>query len=304
MSGLVARRGGWRRGTWIALAAAALGGLVLPPSAHAGLETGTDLGTEKGLNYRVSVAEDFVGNSFNSFVACLDGARPIAGGIDLEFSAELARMGSTYPAQEGDLLEWRSQGYNLLGGTMDMSFFAVCRKVEPSMWKFRSASKPVASAAIETVKAACKPGFEVTGGGLQSANPRVLASAPYDGGDKDKKPDDGWKATALNDDPSARDLLAYASCRKAGTWDLQYLKTKQQAIGSDASAASTDVCTDGVVTGGGASIVGTTGLTRLHESYPADFGDADETPADAWTSSLRNGSGAATSGTFYAICKN
>ena len=302
MRGVAGRQG--RRLGGLAVVAVALAGVIAPVAAHGGDDTGVDLGTEKGLNYRVSIAEDFAGSSFNSFVACLDGARPIAGGIDVEFSAGLARMGSTYPAQEGDLLEWRSQGYNLLGGTMDMGFFAVCRKVEPSMWKFRSASKSVASAAIETVKATCKKGFEVTGGGLQSANPRVLASAPYDGSDKDKKPDDGWKATALNDDPTTRDLLAYASCRKAGTWDLQYLKTKQQAIGSDASAASTDVCTDGVVTGGGASIVGTTGLTRLHESYPADFDDANDTPADGWTSSVRNASASSTSATFYAICKN
>ena len=296
-------RGLRRSGLLLALAALALAGLILPAAAPAGDES-TDLGSEKGLNYRVNIAEDYPGTTpFDSFAACADGDRPISGGIDLELSAGQSRMGGTYPAQEGELYEWRSVGTNLLGGSMDMSFFAVCRKLEPGVMKFRSAAKPLDGTQRKSVKAACPKGFEVTGGGVHApADLLIQATAPYDGKDSDHKPDDGWKATAIPNFDTDADLLAYASCRRASSWDLKYVKEKV-VVGSNSEGVGTEVCTDGVVTGGGGSIVGDGGLTRMHETYPADVGDGDDTPADGWTTSFRNGGASATNFTDYAICK-
>ena len=58
------------------------------------------------------------------------------------------------------------------------------------------------------------------------------------------------------------------------------------------------------MTGGGASISGPAGLVRLHETYPADLGDMDDTPSDGWTTSVRNESVDTAAGVFYAICKS
>lgn len=304
MSGIGGQRGLRGRGRWLALAAVALGGLVLP-AAYAGDETGTNLGTEKGLNYRVNLVEDYVGTApLDSFVACRDGDRPIAGGVDVELPDGQARIGGTYPAQEGGVREWRSVGQNLLGGDMDMSFFAVCRKVEPSLTRFPSAIRTFASGEMKSLKAACPNGFEVTGGGVRGPNPSIMGSVPYDAKDHDHKPDDGWKVTAVNSQSGIEEeLQAFASCRRAGDWDLSYVKEKL-TIGTDATGEATEICTHGVVTGGGASITGENGLTRMLETYPADFGDSDTTPADGWTSSLRNGSASATDGVAHAVCRN
>lgn len=139
--------------------------LGAPALAHAGDE-GDDLGTVAGLNYRVNVSDDFVGSGLSSFVVCLDGDRPIAGGIDLEGSGATGRMGSTNPSKEGDFRLWRSAGFNLAGGTKDMSFFGICRQAQARVMKFRAATRAFNPGKRRTVKAACPEGFRVVGGGI------------------------------------------------------------------------------------------------------------------------------------------
>jgi len=290
-----------RRYAGAALAAAALL-VTVPAAAHAGGDEGIDLGTAGGLNYRVNISDDFGGDALSSFVACLGGARPIAGGIDLQGSATASRMGGSYPVKEFGPLIWRTTGHNLIGGTMDMSFFGICREKQPTMTRFPSVTRPFNPNKQRTVRAPCPQGFRVTGGGIQSSNPLVSANRPYDGKDEDKKPDDGWKVTALNLQPIPEELTAHASCRKAGSWDLKYLR-EEGTVGGGSSTVSTDICPAGVVAGGGASISGAAGTVRLHETYPADVGDIDETPEDGWTTSLRNGGMGPANGVFYAICK-
>jgi hypothetical protein len=302
VSGDGLRHGSWRCGVGAGLVALALAGLTAPAATQAGGDDGTDLGTAGGLNYRVNISPDFVGASFDSFVSCLDGSRPVAGGIDLEGSATTSRMGSTYPAKEGDLRMWRSAGHNLGAGSMDMSFFAVCREVQPRLSTFRRADRPFPVDKRRTVRAACPDGFRVTGGGVHAVNPLVSASAPYDGRDADAHPDDGWKATAKNLFPQPDELTAFASCRKAGTWDLEYVKGQSTVSGG--LVVDGDIpCLDGAVTGGGASITGPSGLVRLHETYPSDAGDLNEVPADAWFASVRNGAMSTVPAVLYAICK-
>jgi hypothetical protein len=186
---------------------------------------------------------------------------------------------------------------------IDMSFFAVCRKAQPQLSKLRSAAKPVEPNERRTVRSRCPDGFQVTGGGLEAPNPIPSASGPYDGKDRDKKPDDGWKATAVNSSAQPADLVTWASCRKAGSWDLEYRKG-EFPVGGGGSVSTTSLCPNGVVTGGGGAIRGPSGLVRIHETFPADDGsDADETPADGWTTSLRNGDMGTAEGVAYAICK-
>jgi hypothetical protein len=276
--------------------------LGAPAVARAGDE-GTDLGNAGGMNYRVSIFEDFSGPAFNSFAACLDGDRPISGGIDLEGTGNASRMGGTYPAKEGSIRLWRSQGLNLVGGMMDMSFFAICREIDASLMKLRSVTRPFNPGKKRTVKVACPDGFRAIGGGIESPEPLVTATVPYDAGDNDKKPDDGWKAAAVNASAVERDLTAHVSCRKAGSWELHY-ENLDFGIGGGLTASAGVLCTPGDLTGGGASIAGPDGTVRVHESFPIDAGDAGNvTPADGWHGSLTNGEMGSTSGTVHAICK-
>jgi hypothetical protein len=285
----------------VVVAASALVALA-PATALAGDES-TSLGTEGGLDYRVSVSEDFVGSGLNSFVGCEDGARPISGGIDLEGSPTGSRMAGTYPAKEVTRI-WRSGGRNLVGGPMDLRFFGICREAQPAVSRFRSASRSIDPNTPRGVKVACPKGFRATGGGYQTGNSSVaLATVPYDGKDADKQADDGWRARAFNSSVAPEELTAFVSCRKTESWDLEYVR-EEVTVGGGSSVESTDLCDQGVVTGGGASISGSSDVRRIHESYPADGADLNATPADGWTTSLRNSDVGDAAAVFFAICKS
>jgi hypothetical protein len=253
------------------------------------------------MNYRVSVSEDFMGPSFNSFANCAEGARPISGGIDLEGSAATSLMGATYPALEVSRI-WRSVGRNEGVGAMDMSFFAVCRALDPGAFRFRSETKPVNPGKRRSVRAPCPNGFRAIGGGLEFGQGLAVATAPYDGRDPDKKPDDGWRARAVNGAPSQAELTAHVSCREAGTWTLAY-EREAFLVGGGSSALSTAICEEGAATGGGGTIAGP-GAVRLHEAYPVDFGDVEDTiPENGWQLSVRNSSMGSAEAVVHAVCK-
>jgi hypothetical protein len=187
---------------------------------------------------------------------------------------------------------------------MDMSFFAICREIDTSAMKFRTETRPFNPAKRRTVKVACPDGFRAIGGGIEAPDPLVSATVPYDGGDGDDKPDDGWKATAVNLDAIKRDLTAHVSCRKAGGWDLKY-EIAGIGLGSGTSGSAGTMCPAGAaVTGGGTAIAGPAGAVRVHESFPIDAGDAgNDTPEDGWHGSLTNTSVGSATGVIHAICK-
>ena len=276
--------------------------LGAPAAARAG-DASDDLGNAGGMNYRANIAEDFVGSGYNSFVNCLEGDRPISGGVDLGNSATASRMGGTYPVDEDGFI-WRSAGYNLVGGMMDLSFFGICRESDPSMMKFRSATKSFNPDKKRTVRVACPDGFRAIGGGIEAANPLVAATVPYDAGDPDKKPDDGWRATAVNAFGAKADLTAHVSCRKAESWDLKY-KSEGFSVGDTASAAASTICQPGAaVTGGGTAIAGPGGSVRVHETFPVDFGDVENTtPEDGWQGNVRNDGMSSAQAVTHAICR-
>jgi hypothetical protein len=68
-----------------------------------------------------------------------------------------------------------------------------------------------------TVRTSCPgQGWHVSGGGVQGFFSRIIASQPFDGKDKSKAPDDGWRGTvqlSQGADPAA--LLVHAICLKA-----------------------------------------------------------------------------------------
>lgn len=82
----------------------------------------------------------------------------------------------------------------------------------------RSATTSLPVGATKTVKKSC-PADEVAagGGGLlggDAGEAHILASAPYDGGDKGKVPDDGWRLKARNDVGAAKMVKVDVVCLK------------------------------------------------------------------------------------------
>ena len=243
---------------------------------------------------------DFGVGGFDSFAACVDDGVVISGGGNIEGSGTQGRMRSTYRAVEGGFSEWRTSLVNLSGAAKDMSFFAICKESGMNGLKYVTAKRSLEPDQRRSVKAKCPDGYRVVGGGIFLPDPVVSATAPYDGRDNDSKPDDGWKATAVNNQAIERKLKAQAVCRKAGTWKLAYKSTGVGAAGGTTASAGV-LCTEGTVVGGGALIKGPKDEVRLQESYPADTGGAD-TP-DGWSAGLTNLGASQASGAVHAICK-
>jgi hypothetical protein len=284
---------------------AALGALILSAPALAG-ETGTDLGSSAGINYRVAAFPDFVGPSFSSFVNCLPGDVAISGGIEIGGLPAEGRMGSSArgaPGLDGTRRTWRTTGHNLVAGTKDMNFYGVCKESGKKGIRFASGKrKGVDPGEKGTAKARCPDGYRVIGGGIISVDPIVLATVPFDGGDSDAKPDDGWKASAVNNQGVARAVRAQAICRKARAWDLAYHRA-EVAINGNSSITASQLCSGGVVTGGGAEIVGPAGTGRLFSSFPFDDADMGFMPSEGWLATVTNLTGTQQSGSVHAICK-
>jgi hypothetical protein len=264
---------------------------------------GDDLGSVAGINYHGKLFPDSPVGSFGSFAGCADGDAVIGGGGEIEGLGSQGAMGSTYWAAEGGPRFWRTSLRNVAGGAKDMRFFAICKKSGNSGLRFVTKKRRnVQPGEKRSVKARCPDGYRVIGGGIFLASPSVTATLPFDGRDRDSKPDDGWKASGVNNDAIARTLEARAVCRKAGTWKLAYASVGVGVAGGTTSLSG-QLCAEGTVVGGGASITGPTGTVRIHESYPHDGADADIAPDDAWFAGLTNLEMAQASGRVHAICK-
>jgi hypothetical protein len=264
---------------------------------------GDDLGSVAGINYRGKLFPDFPVGAFSSFAGCADGGAAIGGGGEIEGLGSQGMMGPTYRAVEGETEFWRTGLRNLAGGAKDMRFFAICKQSGKSGLRFVTKKrKNVQPGQQRSVRARCPDGYRVIGGGIFLPEPSVTATRPFDGRDRDPKPDDGWKASAVNNDPIERTLEARATCRKAGTWKLAY-RSVGVGVGGGGTSLAAQLCAEGAVVGGGASITGPTGTVRLHESYPHDGADGDAAPDDGWSAGLTNLGMGKASGRVHAICK-
>ena len=293
----------------IALAAIAAVACAHCPFAVArGGETGTDLGSAHGLNYRVNQADDFMGTGFNSFVSCVGNDSAVAGGVQMSGTGLQGRMGSSHPETKGagfahGALDWRSTATDLTQPSTDIGFYAVCRKSGAEGLKYRTRTRSVKPGAEKTVKAPCPDGKRVIGGGLISADPVVLATVPFDGGDGDAKQDDGWKARVISEFGIKTDLRVISVCLEAGVWDLAYMDgganhniflTPNSTVDFGRSCG-----VDDSVIGGGAEILGPATNGRIHDSFPG----AAEPPDGGWSAGLTNMTASTVTGRAYAICR-
>jgi hypothetical protein len=84
--------------------------------------------------------------------------------------------------------------------------------IEPGTFKVRYAEEraTIPNGETRVLKADCPGKSKVAGGGFGLAASNALASQPFDDRDRNKAPDDGWKAKLVNSfDPSAYYVQAF-----------------------------------------------------------------------------------------------
>jgi hypothetical protein len=155
-------------------------------------------------------------------VACPAGLAAMGGGARLVGVASNWLLNSTYPidnATDPDSFPddaW--QVYVGWAGPAPTNYLVdiICGE-DPPVYKVKQATLDTPSP-FTTAKATarCPKGRHVTGGGALISGPvfeaYVLSSYPVDGKDRDKAPDDGWRAAAVNADGSSKTLTTHAIC--------------------------------------------------------------------------------------------
>ena len=150
-----------------------------------------------------------------------------------------------------------------------------------------------------SARSRCRHHSMVTGGGFygEGNQDQTLISAPFDGKDSDKLPDDGWSAKVIASQ-SDRTLHVYALCAKR--MNLTYLQKDENLNLGD--SLNVNCPGDRAVSGGGAAITkGTNG--RIRKLVPGDDGDAGAVPDNRWTAAATGGVLVSSHFTAYAICK-
>lgn len=123
---------------------------------------------------------------------------------------------------------------------------------------------------------------------------RVVASAPFDDGDGNQAPDDGWRARTDNVGDASRSLTAYAVC--ADVNGLSY-ESEPFPVNADARAEDEAACPVGqYVIGGGVSQDGGFRKQRLVMTR------YDMTSHASWEVQLDNLGTQSLDATAHAIC--
>ena len=149
----------------------------------------------------------------------------------------------------------------------------------------------------------------VGGGAVATALPAsnsgfVKTSRPFDGGDRGRRPDDGWRADLYNGSLGTGVGRVTAICLRNDRWDVSYARDVFKDLPSSAGGVTSAFCPKGTsVAAGGGSVGPGEGEAWLNSSIPIDGGDEDGVPDDVWTSYYYNFSGDPKNVTAYAVCK-
>jgi hypothetical protein len=263
--------------------------LTLPALASAGGPIGG--GPAGGLYYYAGSSSLSVGGNQGRFTACSEpGTRVIGGGFDSDTASEDGFVSLATPQDAGDSDSkpddgWFTDVVNVSGSPTNFTSYAIC--------SFDAVKYPSATGAIKrgktgTVKARCPSGTRGTAGGLESASTnliRMSAVYPIDGGDADKKLDDGWAVKARNLDATKVTVTVRAVCA-AGVKMLYRDDVGGLAHidpNSTLGLSATPCNDDGFVSGGGTRPVKPLGASdaSITASVPADTSfDADAVPDD------------------------
>jgi hypothetical protein len=163
------------------------------------------------------------------------------------------------------------------GGSSGAVAQAVCstRRVKVPM-----ASRRLSGLSDKTVKVGCPRGTSVSAGGASTdnADARHNSSYPYDDGDANETPGDGWAVRVFNSSIDGARIKAYAVCTRR---PIDYAITEStEPAGSPTYATLTCPELGQVAIGGGVRFDGLVSAVRLIEAVSRDDVDALLVPGD------------------------
>jgi hypothetical protein len=173
----------------------------------------------------------------------------------------------------------------------------------PMTYVERSAQAAPDAQTAKTAK--CPSGTHVTGGGAYTDGPtvddEVATSAPVDGKDLDKRPDDGWLAEINTGAGAAREIEAYAICAAFGK--LQYLSSST-SVGPNDDATTHVACPEGTrPLGGGVATTSASTAVALRRTFPWNRPNSDMF-WDGWLGTANNLGAKSRTVTAYVICRS
>jgi hypothetical protein len=252
----------------------------------------SNLGSAGGFTYIHSDAVSLsAGESGITEANCPAGTHGVGGGVTPESSpTSESRINSTFPIDTGDPDRrpddgWEGDVYNISGTAKSFSAYAICKENGPVTYRI----KKVGGAPPNTATVDCPGGTRAAGGGLrvggQIPEGYVNRTYPFDGGDGDTKPDDGWRGRGYNVSTGTVNVRVYVACLDAR---LHYA----------VSLGSFTNCPDGThATGGGAAVGGSAASTWLNTLYP--FAEPTNPPDDGFVNLFNS----LALPTGYAVCK-
>ncbi len=175
-----------KRALWPAMAALAL-------AAPAGAAADTDLGTVAGIDHAARdgiayVLDEATGTGLVKLTLdCPPGTWPGGGGAESAWFKRIEPAdGSDADRTPDDLLKvWVDRRTF----TSTVTGYAICIDQRPT---YTLRSKDLTPDRAKTAKAPCPDGTSVIGGGGNSSGEHIVGSYPFDDGDRNSKPDDGW----------------------------------------------------------------------------------------------------------------
>ena len=289
-------------GLVLGLGASALGGEPIDPNLD-----DTVLGSAGGFRYASDADPYNPSNSGYAFPRAGCGGpayHATGGGAALSGPLEKRRLSASRPLDFGDDDPdfddgWDASGHGGPGGSI--TAFAVCARFESL--RYVRQDVPDSPTGIRAAKVPCPDGRHVLGGGIFIATSEsfVNSTYPYDGADRDRKPDDGWAGRVLDTIGGFGGMEAYAIC-KGGPLPT-YRKAAASGVEENSAAGPKARCPRAEhVSGGGVRISGPGNRGAVTGTMPLDRGDAGNAPDDAWRGSGLNLSGTPKRVTAFAIC--
>lgn len=174
---------------------------------------------DRTVRYRwVEIADDPSADRIATIGCGGDRWHVVSGGVTIAPSESWTH--SSYPVDGEDEDRapediWTARVYDSVGGTGGFTVYTVCVKGTDLRYVKRAVVTVAAGASVER-SAPCRNDEHAVGGGVRLGGPadeaRLVSSVPYDDGDADLLPDDGWRIKADNLSGAGKELKAFAVC--------------------------------------------------------------------------------------------
>ena len=294
------------------LFAASLLVLALPQAGTAGTPVDpnlndTWLGTVGGVRYATDSASFDAGNSDYAEVSTGCGGSAwhlVGGGSNAGGARNQAALAVDQPNDFNDADTLTDDGWNSSAhGSPPAKLHSYTTCIKHPGLSYPLTDVPDGSSGQRTASAPCPVFKHVTGGGMFIATTGSWESSsyPYDGPDKDKIPDDGWKGGVFDTLGGPGGMQAYAVC--ATGLKLDYVKKGPSPVPVKHAVSLRVACpVNEHVVGGGVKLTGAQNMGRMFASFPYDSTDKGKTPDDGWQIGVYNLGGGKKTATGWAIC--